>query len=164
MPNLIERIEGLLEKATPGPWEATMCGDPGIYTGLTVKSPGHIRYKACIFHTDADDLEELQEELEEGTVDHADLRTSEQALLQTEDNLQLAAELRNAAPAIMEVLRAAKELCASCPTCGGTGNALGIKSPSEYNEMVQPLVQQLAARPCSACGALRSKLAALESI
>lgn len=106
-PEELKDAEGLLElcdQATEGPWEATLCGEAGVYVGLTVKSPGHIKYKARVLAPGADesDLDDLRDEIDDGETDPANLNAGERALLQLEDNLKFAAAARTALPAAIK--------------------------------------------------------------
>lgn len=100
----IPALMELCGKATPGPWRATLCGEAGVYTGLEVKSHGCIKYKARVLAPGADesDLDDLREEIDEGTIDPAHLSESERALLQLEDNLIFSAAARTALPLALE--------------------------------------------------------------
>jgi len=78
MPNLIERISGLLERCTPGKWDASVASS----------------VVGSLIHRQAHNIAAVMPQAQ---------------MQECESNAQLIAELRNAAPALMDALAAAKE-------------------------------------------------------
>jgi hypothetical protein len=132
--NLISRIEGLLEKATPGP---ISLGHPSTHGGWW-EFPIHVGLSEnrgnCFARFGLGGKGAISSTYED-----------------IEVNAQLYIELRNAAPALMKALKAAQAFVKQCPSCGGDGirerHVPGRGDPEEI--------------PCK-CVALRTALAELE--
>lgn len=134
MPNLIERISGLLEKATPQKWS---------YDTYNTVWAGSESTK---------DLVEICTIPYAPETGDSPKRSSNEWVPQATANAALIPELRNAAPAIMDALKAAKEVDAA---------ATSVRKAKVSNAENQgPLLRDLE----NALDALRSKLAALEEL
>ena len=121
--NLISRIEGLLEKATKAGW------DWDTYNTVFAGSES------------TKDLVEICTIPDDPETGESPKRSRDEWYPESAANAQLIAELRNAAPALMDALSAAKELCKVIEN----GHIRYVNETLEYE-------------------ALRSKLAALEEL
>ena len=95
MPNIIERISGLLAKATATPWFIGFADGSGADDGI------YITHESKFPLRDGDRDSVIRGGSPEGDIQYGVLR---------EQDAQLITELRNAASALMDVVKAAKAI------------------------------------------------------